>query len=60
MSAENIVSVQLDENSTRYEYVLRFLNKVMIGLQDTFGFEDSVEVEVRDRDGNVIRREPLE
>lgn len=58
--AENIVSVQLDENSTRQEYVLRFLNKVMIGQQDTISFKESVEIEVRDGDGNVVRRDKHE
>jgi len=59
-TAENIVSVQLDENSTRHEYVLRFLNKVMVGLTDSFSFRDSLEIELRDKDGNVLRRERSE
>ena len=29
-NAENIIHVQLNENSTRYEYVLGFLNKIML------------------------------
>ena len=32
-SAEGVVVVQLDENSTTTEYILRFLDRVMIGLQ---------------------------
>jgi hypothetical protein len=59
-AAENIVSVQLSANSTQHEYVLRFLNKVMIGLQDTIGLKESLENEVRDRDGNVLRRNRYE
>lgn len=59
-TAENIVSMQLDENSTRHEYVLRFLNKVMVGLTDSFSFRDSLEIELRDKDGNVLRRERSE
>jgi len=56
-AAENIVSVQLDENSTRHEYILCFLNKVMIGRQDTIGVQESLKLEFRDKDGNVIHRE---
>jgi hypothetical protein len=55
--AENIVSVQLNEDSTQHEYLLRFLDKIMIGLQDTISLKDSLEIELRDRAGNVIRRE---
>jgi hypothetical protein len=55
-AAENIVSVQLNESSTRHDYVLRFLNKVMVGLSDSITFKDSFTAEVIDKDGNVIRR----
>jgi hypothetical protein len=55
-TAENIVSAQLDENSTRHEYVLRFLNKIMVGLADSVSFRDSLEVELRDKDGNILWR----
>ena len=55
-AARNIVSVQLNENSTRHDYVLRFLNKVMVGLSDTITFTDSFSAEVNDKDGNVISR----
>ena len=58
--AENIVSVQLNEDSTRHEYVLRFLNKVVVGLCDSLEFKDSVQKEMRDADGNIISREPSE
>ena len=30
--ARNIISVELDENSNNYEYTMRFLNKLMIGV----------------------------
>ncbi|MBM3825016.1 MAG: hypothetical protein FJ404_19395 [Verrucomicrobia bacterium] len=59
-AAENIVSLQLDADSTQHQYVLRFLNKVMVGLQDTISFKESLEIEVRDRDGNVVRRDRYE
>lgn len=55
-AAENIVNVQLNENSTRHEYVLRFLEKIMVGLQETTGIQDRLRLEVRDKDGNVIQR----
>jgi hypothetical protein len=54
--AENIVSVHLDETSTTDEYIMRFLKKVMIGLQDTVHFTDSLEIKVCDREGKVVRR----
>lgn len=55
--AEQIVTVQLNEDCTQHEYVLQFLNKVMVGLHDTIGLKESVEIELRDRDGNVVQRE---
>jgi len=32
-SAENILSVRLSENSTNEDYITRFLNRVLVGLQ---------------------------
>jgi hypothetical protein len=55
-AAENIVNVRLNENSTRHKYVLQFLNRLMIGLKDTIRFRDEVQIEVRDKDGNIIQR----
>jgi hypothetical protein len=55
-AAENIISVQLTEGSTRHKYVLRFLKLVMIGLHHTLNFKDVIRYEVIDKDGNVIRR----
>ncbi len=43
-AAENIQVVELDENSTTTEYVLRFLNKVMVGVEDRITISDRVEV----------------
>lgn len=54
-AAEKIVSVQLDKDSTQHEYFMQFLNKVMIGVLDTLTFKDSLEIEVRDRDGKIVR-----
>ncbi len=41
-SAEQILEVELDANSTPSEFALRFLNKLMIGVADTLVFRDSV------------------
>ncbi len=59
-AAENIVSVHLNEDSNPHEYVLAFLNKVMIGLRDVVSIKDSVEVVLRHKNGNVVRQEPSE
>jgi len=54
-ASENIVSVRLDKDSTPHEFVLQFLNKVMIGLQDTITFTHSLKIEMRHRSGNEVR-----
>lgn len=41
---ENIYSVQISENSTRYEYFLRFLNRIMVGVHESLGFKENVLV----------------
>lgn len=46
-SAENVVNVILNENCNRYEYMIKFLNNVMIGFHDTIKVKDLVEIEVR-------------
>jgi hypothetical protein len=50
----------LNENCNRHEYIMQFLNKVMIGVQDTVGVKEALKVEVRDKDGNVLRRVRIE
>ena len=55
-AAESVVNVLLNENCNRYEYMLQFLNKIMVGVHTTIGFKDSVTFVVRDKDGNVIQR----
>ncbi len=56
--AENIVKVHLDKDSTQHEYVLSFLNRVMVGVADSIAIQlnESVEIEVRDADGKILRR----
>lgn len=53
--AENIVSVQLTPESTTNNYVLSFLNRIMVGISEEVGVSitDSVCVQVI-RDGEVI------
>ena len=52
--AENILNVQLHEGSTRTEYVLRFLNQIMVGVHVQVTASAAVEIEVKDKDGNVV------
>ncbi len=59
-AAENVINVILNENCNRSEYIMRFLNKVMIGLSDTITFKSSFTAEVIDKDGNAISRLSLE
>ncbi len=53
--AENIYSVMLDENSTRSEYVLKFLEKVRVGkhLEGEVTFKSSLSLRVIRADGTV-------
>ena len=46
--AENIHSVRLAPNSTRTDFILRFLNEVMLGTSDSIAFwNDHVETEIK-------------
>ena len=53
--AENIYSVMLDENSTRTEYVLRFLEKMRVGkhLEGKVTVKSSLSLRVIRADGTV-------
>jgi hypothetical protein len=42
--SENIINVQLAPNSTTLEYVMRFLNNIMVGVHDTVRVTESVVV----------------
>src|SRR5437764_10602786 len=37
-AAESVANVILNENCNRYEYMMRFLNKIMVGVHDAVGF----------------------
>ena len=45
-AAENVQTVYMNENSTRTEFLLRFLNDVFLGLSDTVHARDELTVEV--------------
>lgn len=45
-AAEGIVEVLMDENSTRTAYMLRFLNRVFVGVSDVAAGTESLSVTV--------------
>ena len=47
-ASQNIVTVQLNRDANEYEYVLRFLKNVMIGVQDTLRFTEKVTVTINE------------
>jgi hypothetical protein len=44
-ATQNIVTAQLNRDANEHQYILRFLQNVMIGVQDTIKFKDSATVE---------------
>jgi len=42
--AEKIIEVQLTPNSTPFNYFLRFLNKVMVGVHETLTQTETITV----------------
>jgi hypothetical protein len=59
-AAENIISVQLSADSTRYEHVLQFLDRIKVGCQDSITLRTSLEIQLQDNDGNVVHHERVE
>jgi hypothetical protein len=55
-NAENIIEVKLTPDSTRHEYVLGFLNRFMVGVQDKIGIQEKVSVEIKDAEGTSERK----
>lgn len=51
--AENIVSVKLTPDSTTKNYMMSFLNKVMVGISEQVSISESVHIQVI-RNGKVI------
>ncbi len=48
--AEGIVEVKLNPDATKHEYVLKFLNKVMIGVRDVLSIQQSIAVRIERKD----------
>ncbi|MCX4481627.1 hypothetical protein OOK44_35205 [Streptomyces cellulosae] len=44
--AENIRTVHMDQNSTRTDYMFRFLNEAFVGVSDTAQVTDTVTIEI--------------
>lgn len=55
-ASENIINVQLDANSTVTDFVMKFLNKVMIGISERIALNDIVSIEVSKICQNCGRR----
>lgn len=53
-----VVEVILDENSTKTEYMMQFLNDVCVGFLDSITAQttESLSIEVRDKDGNLVEK----
>ncbi|MCK4448787.1 MAG: restriction endonuclease [Candidatus Marinimicrobia bacterium] len=51
--AEGIIEVTLNKNCTTTDYIMQFLNKVMIGISDEVTLGDKMRVIVTDANGNV-------
>jgi hypothetical protein len=45
-ASENILNVRIDANSTPTEFVMQFLNKIMVGVSGKFGFRGNVTAKV--------------
>ncbi len=58
--AENIHEVQLDPKSTTENYIMKFLNDILVGVTDKICIKDSVTVVVQDKNGNVVDRKKIE
>ncbi|WP_166831390.1 hypothetical protein [Thalassoroseus pseudoceratinae] len=52
-NAENITDVYLNEHSTCHEYTLKFLNRMMVGIQEQATAGDSWECTVFRKDSSV-------
>lgn len=52
-----IHTVRLNEDCTRTDYILQFMNKLCVGLSDTINLNisESLTIQLIDKDGNVIK-----
>jgi hypothetical protein len=53
--AENIISVHLNEHSTTTNYVLRFLNRIFLGVTEEIGVNEVVNVAVVENESDNSR-----
>ena len=53
---ENIHEVILDANSTTKNYVMKFLNEIVFGLNDKIVIKDSVKIYVNDKNGDLVQK----
>lgn len=53
---DKIHSVILNPECTTTDYILRFLNRVRIGISDRCTFRESLTITKMDKDGNVVER----
>lgn len=51
---DNIHEVILDANSTTENYMMKFLNEIIFGLNEKVVLKDSVKIYVHDKDGNMF------
>lgn len=51
--AEDIVEVTLNKDCSTTDYIMRFMNKVMMGVSDRIVMRDSIRIIVTDSDGSV-------
>jgi hypothetical protein len=58
--SENIHEVQLDPESTTENYVMQFLNEILVGITEKFRMKDSVDATLYDKNGNIVDRNKIE
>lgn len=54
--AEKITEIKLDYNSTSENYIAQITNQIFVKITDKIVLSDSIEIEVRNKDGNLIGR----
>ena len=55
-AAKGIVSVQLNPDCTSTEYMMQFLNKVILGFSESVAIHESFSLVARSKDGLIIAR----
>jgi len=52
--AEKITEIKLDYNSTSENYIAQITNQIFVKLTDRIKFSESLEIELRNSNGNLI------